>query len=242
MVSVNIPQRTHGTCSRRGALCGLAALIGYPFTATAERVQTGTGVDPATDECIQALSTLTGRVYLARRNKFLAAAAPLPEYPFEPGRRDPRYRLQYLILAGWLRNADLYRRMRAREDAANVEFMSISAAGFHPFWNETRVLSAREWRYDGLPYAWEHITKFAPTGPRWRTMNSVNIIRGFPHVDSIDPLLIAAPPEDDRSWRETRLRLLAEMPVAGLEARLAQETDFYRPFHPVLEDALRRRR
>ncbi|MDO5641272.1 MAG: hypothetical protein Q4G26_02635, partial [Paracoccus sp. (in: a-proteobacteria)] len=124
--------------------------------------------------------------------------------------------------------------------AINAEFTRKSAAGFHPFWNQTRSLSARKWRHDGLAYAWEDITKFTRTRPSWQIHNSAGIIRGFPHVDSIDPLLIAAQPEQNRSSREIWQSLLAEMPAAGLNERLALKTDFYLPLHPIIQEALRR--
>ncbi|MDO5641271.1 MAG: hypothetical protein Q4G26_02630, partial [Paracoccus sp. (in: a-proteobacteria)] len=67
-----------------------------------------------TDGHIQALAALSGQGYLARRNEFLASAPPLSNYPFDLGHRDPRYRVQYLILMGWQRNADLFRQIEDR--------------------------------------------------------------------------------------------------------------------------------
>lgn len=230
----------HSTCSRRAALRRLAAIVGVVFVPEAARAQTGRHIASVTDDDIQALAALTGQGYVARRDAFLASAPPLPHYPFDPGQRDPRYRVQYLILTGWQRNAELLRQIADRPNAINAEFTSNSAAGFHPFWNRTRLLSAREWRYSGLAYAWEDITKFTRIKPGWQIHNGAEIIRGFPHADSIDPLLIAAQPEQDRSSRETWQSLLAEMPAAGLKERLALETDFHLSLRPMIQEALRR--
>ncbi len=240
MVALNMSYPTYRTWTRRAALRKLAAMTGVLFISATACAQTGRSIDPVTDEHIQALAALTGQEYIARRNEFLASAPPLPDYPFDPGQRDPRYRVQYMILVGWQRNAGLYRQITDRINAADTWFMSKSASGFHPFWNQTRSLSAEEWRHDGLAYAWEDITKFTRTKPSWQIYNSVEIIRGFPHVDSIDPLLIATQPEQDRSSLETWQSALAEMPAAGLKQRFTLEEEFYQPLRPIIQEALRR--
>lgn len=193
-----------------------------------------------TDKHIQEMAVLTGQNYLARRNAFLASAPPLPEYPFGLTERDPHYRVQYLILRGWQQNAPLYHQMRERLDAADTGFMSRSASGFHPLWKKTWRLSETEWRYDGLAYAWEDIIKFAKMKPDWQIYNSVEIMQAFPHADSIDPLLIALLPEQDKRWRANWETALSKMPGDGLRARLRQDTDFYLRVRPLIQEALRR--
>ena len=145
-----------------------------------------------------------------------------------------------MILREWQQNSGLYRQMMNRLDGVNAESMGRSASGFSRLYNETRQLSAKDWRYDGLAFAWEDITKFAGTKPAWQIQNSVELIRGFPHVDSIDPLLIAALQATDRSARETYQIALAEMPAEGLQQRMRLETEFYQRARPLLQEALRR--
>lgn len=143
----------------------LLALLGFFVLSLFAHAQNERTIDAMTDKHIQEIAKLTGQEYLLRRNEFLALAPLLPEYPFDTNERDPYYRVQYQILLGWQRHADLYQKMTERLENTDVEFMSNSAAGFHPLYNETRELSATEWRYDGLAYAWEDITKFTSIKP-----------------------------------------------------------------------------
>lgn len=192
------------------------------------------------EEQIQELSLLTGPDYAARRNAFLDQAPPLPDYPHDLMARGPEYRAQYLILQGWQRNAALLGEIGKRVDAVNARFMGRSAAGFSPLWNETRFLSAKTWRRDGLAYAWEDILKFADEKPEWKLQNSQEILRGFPDADSIEPLLIYIHMERNTALRNGGVTTLAAMPKAALQERLALDSDFYRVMRPVLQEALRR--
>lgn len=129
------------------------------------------------------------------------------------------------------------RQAKDRVNSADVEFMSVSASGFH----QTRRLSAGQWRYDGLAYAWENITKFAGMKPRWQIYNSISIIQGFPpHVDSIDPLLIASLSEQNKSSYAILQTTLSKMPGNGLRARLQQDTELHLSVRQILQEALRR--
>ena len=189
---------------------------------------------------IRELSALKGPEYAARRDAFLASAPPLPEYPYGLADQDPRYRAQYLILRGWQQNADVHREIQERIEGTNAEFMGRSASGFFPLWNGSRGLSASKWRYDGLVFAWEDILKFDETKPAWQIDNSLFIIEGFPHADSVDPLLISMHLERDRSDYAHRLDLLKEMPKAALEERLQIDRNFYTYVRPILNEALGR--
>lgn len=132
------------------------------------------------EEQIQELSLLTGPDYVARRNAVLAQAPALPEYPDAMTQRDPLYRVQYLILRGHQRNAGLYRKIDDIIGAVNPGFMGRSAAGFFPLWNKSRQLSAKEWRYDGLPYAWEDILNSTGKSPTGRSRTAWKSCVAFP--------------------------------------------------------------
>lgn len=222
------------------SLARLACLIGAVLISAVACADTKRSVDPMIEEQIQELSLLTGPDYVARRNAVLAQAPALPEYPDAMTQRDPLYRVQYLILRGHQRNAGLYRKIDDIIGAVNPGFMGRSAAGFFPLWNKSRQLSAKEWRYDGLPYAWEDILKFNRAKPDWQIQNSMEIMRGFPHADSIDPLLIYIHGEKDGPSRNGAIATLALMPKGALQERLALDSDFYRAMRPVLQEALRR--
>lgn len=222
------------------SLARLACLIGAVLISAVACADIKRSVDPMIEEQIQELSLLTGPDYVARRNAVLAQAPVLPEYPYALTQQAPLYRAQYLILRGHQRNADLYRKIDDIIGAVNAGFMGRSAAGFFPLWNKSRHLSATEWRYDGLPYAWEDILKLNREKPGWQIQNSMEIINGFPHADSIDPLLIYIHGEKDGPGRNGAISTLALMPKAALQERLALDTDFYRVMRPVLQEALRR--
>lgn len=194
-------------------------------------------VNPMTQQQIQDLSALSGNTYIAARNDFLQSAALLPAFTAALSDADPRYRTQYLILQGWQKNSALYKQIDAELAEANVALMAISNAGFSPLFNETRNTSKTEWQYDGLAYAWEVILKFEDTEPAWKLSNALNIISGYPHADSVDPLLIAAHLKDTRAQVNYTHRL-RDMPATALRARIKEEGNFYTFVRPILEDAL----
>lgn len=211
-------------------------IIGLAAGGSAESKK---GINKMTMEQISKLAALKGPDYAAERNAFLSSTPSLPDYPYGLADQDPRFRVQYLILQGWQKNVGLYREMQARIDSADTNFMSRSAAGFFPFFNQTRHLSNMKWRYNGLAFAWEDILKFNGTKPDWQIHNSVEIILGFPHSDSIDPLLIAMHLKPD--WSKTEyLNVLIEMPSTGLKERLDIDRKFYTFVRPMIEEALRR--
>ncbi|MFQ6550156.1 hypothetical protein AADZ90_019585 [Aestuariibius sp. 2305UL40-4] len=218
----------------------LLCLFGFFILGTAACTQTEQGVAPMIEDEIRELSALKGSDYTTRRDAFLASAPQLPEYPYELADQDPRYRAQYLILRGWQQSPDVYREVQERIESTDAEFMGRSAAGFFPLWNGSRGLSASKWRYDGLAFAWEDILKFSETKPRWQISNSLFIIEGFPHEDSIDPLLIAMHLENDRSAYARRLTVLSKMPKPALEDRLEIDRNFYTHVRPILNEALGR--
>lgn len=215
-------------------LCCLCAM----GLASCAGAQNKKGIDPMVEEQVRELSALSGSEYVTRRNEFLTTAPALPDYPFGLADQDPRFRVQYLILQGWQKNAGIQKEMQSRIESVNVDFMSRTAAGLSPFYGETRMLSAQKWRYDGLAFAWEDILKFKAAKPDWQIHSSLEVIRGFPHSDSIDPLLIAMHLEPN--WSETiYINILTDMPTSGLKERLEIDRQFYKFTRPMIEDALR---
>lgn len=197
-------------------------------------------IDQMTQEQIQYLSGLSGEPYIAQRNAFLENAAPLPEYNASLSDHDPRYRAQYLILQGWQNNAEFYNQIDAELAEVPAERLSKMAAGLQTVWNTHMRRSRDEWHYAALPYAWEDILKLQGTKPDWMITNSFFIIRGYPHEDSIDPLLIDMHLKDERA-AATHAAWLREMPKAALQDRLEEDGNFYQFVRPQLIAALRGR-
>lgn len=210
----------------------------FAFLATIAYSDTPQFVDPVTQGKIQALSMLRGDEYTAARNDFLANAPTLPDYPDGAPEQDPRYRVQYMILQGWQQNARLYGEFEEILSEVNVDFMSISAAGFYPLYNQFRNRSEREWRRAGLPYAWEALLKFESTRPNWQIVSNMMMIRGYPHGDSIDPLLLSLQSSMQKESAPFARVLLREMPLDALNARLNSTAPFYVKMRAELQEAI----
>lgn len=214
----------------------------FAFLATIAYSDTPQFVDPVTQDKIQALSMLRGDEYATARDEFLANAPTLPDYPNGAPEQDPRYRVQYMILQGWQQNARLYQEFEKIIAEADVSFMSISASGFHPLFDEFTTRSEREWKRAGLPYAWETLLKFEGNLQRWELVTrSIMIMRGYPHADSIDPLLLSLWHNGERSTDVFARSLLRESPLDALNARLGSTEPFYVKMRAELQEAIRGR-
>ena len=224
------------TLSRRKflSLCG-AAIATTPAFAQS-------GGQTMTNERIAQLAALTGDTYKAARESFLAEEGPLPPYPYALDEADPRFRVQYLILHAWQSDTRPYREMEELFAGADVSFMNTSAIGFDHFFAKFRNTSRTEWQRAGLPFAWELLLKSYQTRPEWQLDCAYFLIEGFPHADSIDPLLIMRQISDlQKFWKDSALFLLREMPVEDLRARLALKQPYYMAVRSDLEEALRGR-
>lgn len=222
--------------SRRRFLSLCAATI-----ATTPAYGQSGGQDMINDR-IAHLAALSGETYTAERQAFLAEEAPLPPYPYALDEADPRFRVQYLILQAWQTDTRPYQEIEERFAGADVDFMMRSALGFSVLAGEIRNTSRDEWQRAGLPFAWEMQLKDYPTRPDWQLSCGMSAIQGFPHSDTIDPMLIMRQiPELEQYHKNAALSRLREMPIPDLQARLTLNQPYYATVRSDLHEALRGR-